>query len=353
MAQYNPLEDGVTHLNLYSKANTELGRFCSNFAKCPIETEDGHFDSIEGYWSWLSISEENENREKFRHLFGIQAKKYKDILYKEGDPGRFDESFQEKIHKAIHLKFQTPLAQKYLNQYKEMLKLPICHYYYYGQPDNAKVIDVTDDYPEFINSIKEEFQNYLNQESNKNQNNEQISSLFGINKGIICQQVNCQNVMGAGLAKAIMDQYPIVYETYCNSFQNETKDYLFLFGKVSIIPIGQDLYVANIYSQFDYGNPSKTGKIYTDADKLVKAVDMICKKYSNLPIYLPRSSSKEIGNNDGIGCGLGGESWDKLSQMFINLNKNNLHLLDTKNGIIHELEENYNHEIENELEERV
>lgn len=336
MAQYYPLEDGITHLNLYSKANTELGRFCSNFAKCTIETEDGHFDSIEGYWSWLSISEENENREKFRHLFGIQAKKYKDSLYKEGDPGRFDESFQEKIHKAIHLKFQTPLAQKYLNQYKEMLKLPICHYYYYGQPDNAKVIDVTDDYPEFINSIKEEFQNYLNQESNKNQNNEQISSLFGINKGIICQQVNCQAVMGAGLAKAIMDQYPQVYTSYKETFKNHKKEDL--FGKVNLVPIGEDLYVANIYSQFYYGNPSKTGKIYTDANKLVKAVANICKKYPNLPVYLPHTISLEGKEEYGIGCGYGGETWDKLSQMFYNLQMPNLHLLDTKNSMIHELE---------------
>ena len=45
-----PAEDGITHVNVYSRGLTTLGRWLSNFAHCPIETEDGPFASIEGYW---------------------------------------------------------------------------------------------------------------------------------------------------------------------------------------------------------------------------------------------------------------------------------------------------------------
>lgn len=37
----NPEEDGITHINIYSKGKTDLGRMLSNFAKFPIETVDG------------------------------------------------------------------------------------------------------------------------------------------------------------------------------------------------------------------------------------------------------------------------------------------------------------------------
>lgn len=322
--KYNPLEDGITHLNTYSKGNTELGRFCSNFAYCPIETEDGHFDSIEGYWGWLGVSESNAQRDELRNLSGYKAKMFKDNLIAGGNPGRKDAEFQRKIRDAIHIKFQTKQARDLMNKNKELLSLPLCHYYVFNE-DNGKIEikDVTNDYPEFVNSVKEELAAYLKEQT----------SMFGVCKGIICQQVNCQDAMGAGLAKEIMDKYPIVSNKYHESFTKNSKESL--FGKIDVIPIGEDFYVANIYSQFNYGNPKFTGRIYTDAEKLVKAVDALCKKYPNLPIYLPRSASKEIGDSDGIGCGLGGEKWSRLSKIFSELNHKNLYLLDTMQGIVH------------------
>ena len=56
-----------------------------------------------------------------------------------------------------------------------------------------------------------------------------MAKLFGIDNGIICQQVNCCGVMGAGLAKAIMDKFPIVKqkfdEQYILSTTDKNKDY--------------------------------------------------------------------------------------------------------------------------------
>ena len=158
---YGPLTDGIDHLNIFSNAKTELGRFMSNFAKCPIETEDGPFMSIEGYWGWLSISEDNPKRDVFRTLYGVNAKKAKDNLIKNGDPGRKDDDFDLKIDKAIHQKFTSQKGIDMLTKNKELLKLPIRHYYYYGKEDNCKIIDVTEDYPEFINAVKTEIDNFL------------------------------------------------------------------------------------------------------------------------------------------------------------------------------------------------
>ena len=35
-----------------------------------------------------------------------------------------------------------------------------------------------------------------------------------LNLDVICHQVNCQGVMGSGIAKQIRDTYPIVFENY-------------------------------------------------------------------------------------------------------------------------------------------
>ena len=60
MKIFTPSTDGIDHINIYSKGKTSLGRWLSNFAKSPIETEDGHFDSIEGYWYWYWLSSKDD-----------------------------------------------------------------------------------------------------------------------------------------------------------------------------------------------------------------------------------------------------------------------------------------------------
>lgn len=323
---YNPLQDGITHLNIYSKAETELGRLFSNFAYCPIETEDGHFDSIEGYWGWLSISEENPERENFRTLSGIAAKKLKTSLYNAGDPGRTEPDFERKIEAAVHLKFQTEKVRKMMEKYRNLLSLPICHYYYYGEKNNPKIVDVTEKYPELIHSIRKEVSDFV----------KESKGIFGITKGIICQQVNCQQVMGAGIAKVIADKYPVVFEEYHAVFEMyDKKD---LFGNIQIIEVEDGLFIANLFTQFNYGNASKTGQVYTNAELLVKAVEAVCKDTGDLPVYIPHQKAAGGEPERGIGCGYGGESWEKLGPMFRDLKMQNLHLFDPKTGEVHEFE---------------
>lgn len=117
-----PSEDGITHVNIYSKGQTDLGRFLSNFAYAPIEIEDGHFDSMEGYWYWLSSKDD-----ALRYKSGWDAKRYgRSIEAKDWMDG---DEFKNKIRHAIRVKLET-----YPDRLDELrqLRLPLMHYYVYG-----------------------------------------------------------------------------------------------------------------------------------------------------------------------------------------------------------------------------
>ena len=76
---------------------------------------------------------------------------------------------------------------------------------------------------------------------------------------IICHQVNCQGVMGAGLAKQIADQYPIVkkkYKELCS--QKSPRE---LLGTFQLVQVAENRAIANIFGQMFYGND---GKLYTN-----------------------------------------------------------------------------------------
>ncbi len=129
--KYLHSEDGITHINVYSKGQTELGRFLSNFAHTPIETVDGHFESIEGYWYWLGT--DNPEKDKLRTLFGSEAKFVGREL--RGLDWQESADFKDKILNAIKIKInQYPRLQ---NKLKEN-KLPLTHYY----ASKGKIINV-------------------------------------------------------------------------------------------------------------------------------------------------------------------------------------------------------------------
>ena len=68
----NPLEDGVTHINVYSRGNTELGQLCSNLALTPFfYPQYGQFNSVEGFWYWLSLGKKFD---EFKTLYGFKCK---------------------------------------------------------------------------------------------------------------------------------------------------------------------------------------------------------------------------------------------------------------------------------------
>jgi hypothetical protein len=116
----------------------------SNFYHFECSTDDGKFQSVEGYWYYLSI-EDCQEKEVLRDLYGFSTKqKGKDLLKIKNK--RFDENFEQKILKAIWFKFRrnTHLLKE------DNKDLPFEHYYNY----NGKIIDVKNKYTWLIDGIE-------------------------------------------------------------------------------------------------------------------------------------------------------------------------------------------------------
>ncbi len=120
-------QDGILHINVYSKGKTELGRCLSNFAYSPFVCEDGAFDSIEGYWYWLLT--DDARSEELRKVHGWKAKTLGRELqgFPKVDP--LGDEFRIKIKEALHIKLNNDpeLKEELYNT-----KLPLVHYYLYG-----------------------------------------------------------------------------------------------------------------------------------------------------------------------------------------------------------------------------
>lgn len=139
--------DGVHHINIYSKGKTEVGRWLSNFTYCPIQTENGWFNSVEGYWYWIITL-----NDKLRELDGFPAKK----LGKESEKimSLSDEVFQQKICKAIDLKLKR--NSKWV---AEQCNLPLRHYYDYGgkRIEKQEYNWITEHIQERVNQLREHY----------------------------------------------------------------------------------------------------------------------------------------------------------------------------------------------------
>lgn len=130
-----------------------------------------------------------------------------------------------------------------------------------------------------------------------------------VETGIICHQVNCQGVMGAGLAKQIRSKFQAAYEEYMRAYRQK----MLTLGNViyAVISINPPLYVANLCGQNMYGR--EKGRVYTNYASveecliLVKQLKQVILRSNNdpLPIYIPYN----------MGCALAGGNWDTIYEV--------------------------------------
>lgn len=149
----NPKLDGIDHVNMYSKGNTNLGRFLTNFAHTPIDLEDGHFESIEAYWYWLSIPAYAPERDILAGMYGWKAKDMGRKLRKKYRPVHIPD-FEERIRKAVRTKLRTHTAW----QSSPYVNLPIEHYYVY----NNRIYNLERTFGWLTKMIREEMDAILN-----------------------------------------------------------------------------------------------------------------------------------------------------------------------------------------------
>ena len=121
-----------------------------------------------------------------------------------------------------------------------------------------------------------------------------------VTSGIICHQVNCQGVMGAGVALAIRRKWGAVYPTYRKAYINDNLQ----LGNVIYVVVGPGLIVANLCGQNRYGRIG----IYTDYEALHKTIQHVSETRvttvkqvgTQIPVYFPNR----------MGCCLAGGDWN-------------------------------------------
>jgi len=121
---------------------------------------------------------------------------------------------------------------------------------------------------------------------------------------VIVSGVNAQRVMGAGLAKAIRDRWPVVWDVY----QAEAQAGGLRLGTFIVADIGEGRKVVSLVSQNRYG----TDRRHLDYEALYTGLetlrDVLNAAHAEGRVY-------SLGIPHGLGCGLAGGAWPIVQQI--------------------------------------
>lgn len=117
--------------------------------------------------------------------------------------------------------------------------------------------------------------------------------------GLIIHGVNCQGVMGSGVALAIKTKWPAIYDRFLENGKGTV-----LLGSFDPCVINNDLTIGNCYTQEFYG---RDGKQYANYNAIRNSVSLACEyaKKNDLVLRSPL-----------IGCGLGGLEFERVLDIY-------------------------------------
>lgn len=120
-----PDNDGITHINIYSMGNTELGKLLSHFAHTPFtHPYFGPFYSMEGLWYYARCGWNEEIGGRLRYLSGFRAKRFgKELPIKKYDDFKND---------IIAANYQKIIQNERIRELIVSTDLPFDHYYVFG-----------------------------------------------------------------------------------------------------------------------------------------------------------------------------------------------------------------------------
>lgn len=128
----------------------------------------------------------------------------------------------------------------------------------------------------------------------------------------ICHQVNCQGVMGAGVAKHIATRYPIVKKKYLEICH--INDRKILLGSIQEVKISPNQSIINMFAQYDYGNIYKTYTSYKAFYHCLFKIAIKCKSLDKkVTVAFPYD----------IGCAFAHGDWGYISKMLIEFDELN------------------------------
>lgn len=127
---------------------------------------------------------------------------------------------------------------------------------------------------------------------------------------VIVHQVNCHGVMGSGVAKAIKEKWPLVYQQYVTICSHVPPQQL--IGKAQPVAVSPDKddfpkFIVNLFGQLNYGRQPNVQ--YTSISALEDGLQLVydfAKQY-NYSVAMPYK----------IGCGLGGADWDIVYRIIL------------------------------------
>jgi O-acetyl-ADP-ribose deacetylase (regulator of RNase III) len=135
-------------------------------------------------------------------------------------------------------------------------------------------------------------------------------NILDSNADAILHQVNCQGKMNSGVAKAIREKWPVVYENYRIKYEECVWCKCSPLGDIQIVALYDDYYktnkhqcVVNLFSQENFGYD---GKRYTSYDAFWNCLNLL--KQSTLP-------EQTIAFPWRIGCVRGGANWAVIYTM--------------------------------------
>lgn len=126
----NILDDGVKHINIYSRGATELGRALSNFTRTPfMHPEYGYFESMEGFYFYVSTGFKHED---LRDRWGSHAK----IAGSQRDRIPLD-NFIEVVDGGCRAKVR---CNGNIGDQIFRSTLPFAHYYVWGENASKRAV---------------------------------------------------------------------------------------------------------------------------------------------------------------------------------------------------------------------
>ena len=135
---------------------------------------------------------------------------------------------------------------------------------------------------------------------------------------IICHQVNCQGVMGSGLAKQLKERYPRMYEEYVAHCKWNKDHHTTPLG--SIVAYWELPYWSSLLNGLPPGPPAVVGlygqnyygidKQHTDYKALESSLWTFYNIFCTDAQYYP-----SVAIPYGLGCGLGGGDWEVVHKI--------------------------------------
>lgn len=127
----DPSQEGITHIDVYTKSNNELGRLLTNPSRIPVTLyRFGEFAGMEALWYWLSTGC------RYKELRTAPGLKAKSIAKERKFKSVYIPGFELIIKYATTVKV---MKNWYLRKLFFSNALPLLHYYTYGEYPNCVV----------------------------------------------------------------------------------------------------------------------------------------------------------------------------------------------------------------------